>query len=220
MIRLSALFLAVSCVSPDVPLASAEIARVDSLPFFDSPDFTPRWHAEAPADFHAIPAFSLTDQHGTEITEADMDGKIAVVDFFFATCGGICPRLAESMAELDATLPADADVVLLSYSVMPEHDTVPVLAEYAESRGVTSDRWHFLTGDRAAIYDLGREAYFIEEDLGEDKDPDDFLHTENVVLLDGNRRIRGVYNGLNRASMAQLTADAHTLLDARLDRQP
>ena len=87
-----------------------------------------------------------------------------------------------------------------------------MLADYAEEQGVASLRWHLLTGDRASIYDLGRSAYFIEEDLGKDKAPDDFLHTENLVLLDGQRRIRGIYNGMNEASVAQLITDASTLL--------
>ncbi len=184
------------------------------LPFFDSPEFTPRWlePTEVPTGFHQIPEHAMTDQHGAEVTEAAMTGKVTVVDFFFASCRGICPRLAQSMQTIDEAFPSDAPVLLLSYSVMPEHDTVDVLATYAQTRGVTSPRWHFLTGDRAQIYSLGRTAYFVEESMGIERDDDEFLHTENVVLIDQNRRIRGIYNGVTDASVRQLITDAQTLL--------
>ena len=88
---------------------------------------------------------------------------------------------------------------------------MPVLKEYAEAKGVDSEKWHLVTGDRQQIYSLGRNDYFVEEDLGLEKEADDFLHTENFVLIDQDRRIRGIYNGLNKASVNQLIADIHTL---------
>ncbi|MFT4621814.1 MAG: protein SCO1/2 [Myxococcota bacterium] len=197
-------------------LASACAAEAPSagLPYFDSPEFTPRWVEPPPADFHRIPAFSLVDQHGAEVTEADLAGKVAVVDFFFTSCQGICPQLAEGMARIDGSISADAPMVLLSHSVMPGTDTVPTLARYADQRGITSERWHLLTGDRQVIYDLGRTAYFVEEELGIERTDDDFLHTENIVLVDAEGHLRGVYNGLNATSVAQLVTDAEALLGA------
>ena len=189
-------------------------SQPDALPYFNSPEFTPRWMAaqDVPADFHHVTEFSLQNQHGATINESVLDGRVTVVDFFFAACNGICPKLAESMSRVDLQLDSP-DVVLLSYSVTPETDTVPVLAEYADARGITSSRWHLLTGDRALIYHLGREVYYVEEDMGVEKGPDDFLHTENLVLIDQNRRIRGVYNGLNPGAVGQLIEDAQVLLN-------
>jgi len=105
----------------------------------------------------------------------------------------------------------DDGVLLLSHSLTPDYDSVSVLKQYAEAKGVNSKRWYLLTGERAMIYDLGRNQYFIEEDLGLAKDPDDFIHTENFVLLDVNQHIRGIYNGLNKAAISQLMADITTL---------
>ena len=200
-----------ACAEPPEALPS----RVQTLPFYDSAEFTPHWVApeELPADFHRIPAFSLTDQHGETVTQTEMDGQLTVVNFFFASCTGICPRLSESMKRVDETLPPD-DVLLLSHSVTPQTDTPEVLAEFAKNKGLNSERWHLLTGEQQVIYSLGRSAYFVEEDLGEEKDLTEFLHTENIVLIDEERHIRGIYNGLNTTSVDQLIADANTLLVA------
>lgn len=186
----------------------------EPLPYFDSPDFTPQWLTEdtLPADFHRLTPFSLTDQDGQPFTEADMLGKVAVVDFFFTFCPGICPQLTESMARIDAAIDASAELVLVSHSVAPEHDTPQKLSAFAARSGITSPRWFFLTGARAEIYTLGRSVYYIEEDMGREKSPEDFLHTENIVLLDRAGHLRGVYNGLRRPSVDQLIEDIQTLL--------
>jgi len=94
---------------------------------------------------------------------------------------------------------------------MPKYDSVAVLKKYADLRGVVDDKWHLVTGDRDHIYDLGRNSYFVEEDLGLEKDPDDFLHTENFVLIDKHKYIRGIYNGLNKAAIRQLLKDIKSL---------
>jgi len=105
----------------------------------------------------------------------------------------------------------DSEILLLSHSVMPSTDSVPVLKEYAKNHEVVANKWHLVTGDKKEIYALGRDQYFVENDLGEPKDIDDFLHTENFLLIDKNKHIRGIYNGLNRASIAQLITDIKTL---------
>lgn len=117
------------------------------------------------------------------------------------------------MKRVDETLPPEG-VLLLSHSVTPQTDTPEVLAEFAKNKGLNSERWHLLTGEQQVIYSLGRSAYFVEEDLGEEKDLTEFLHTENIVLIDEERHIRGIYNGLNTTSVDQLIADANTLLVA------
>ncbi|MFK7931113.1 MAG: SCO family protein [Myxococcota bacterium] len=194
--------------------ATSADRRVDTLPFYQDATFAPQWlePGAVPADFHQIPAFRLTNHRGESVDESLLDGKISVVDFFFTTCRGICPKLRKSMVRVDAAMEADADVVLLSHSVMPSKDTVEVLSDYAQTNGITSKRWHLLTGDRDQIYALGRSSYFVEDDQGEVVDKVDFLHTESMILLDGRRRIRGVYNGVNAASVDQLILDAKALL--------
>lgn len=186
----------------------------EPLPFYDSPEFTPRWHdpAALPADFHAVTPFALTDQHNRSFTEEQLAGKVAVVDFFFTFCPTICPKLTASMARIDAALPADADVVLLSHTVAPEYDTPQELRAFAKRAQITSPRWFLLTGERDEIYRLGRSVYFVEGNIGKTKDPDDFLHTESMVLIDQKGHLRGIYNGLDAEAVDQLISDAQALL--------
>lgn len=187
-------------------------SRVDRLPFYQDAVFTPVWITEnPPPGFHKIPPFSLTNQDGKKVTERTFDGKIYITDFFFTTCPGMCPRMMTNMADLQEAFLEDEQVLLLSHSVTPERDSVAVLKEYAEDRGILSDKWNLVTGDRQVIYELGRKSYFVEEDLGLEKDPDDFLHTENFVLVDGNGYIRGIYNGLKNQEIQQIIADVKTL---------
>jgi protein SCO1/2 len=189
-------------------------SRVDTLPFYNDATFTPRWLSADDSSldtFHRISSFNLINQEGQAITENSFKDKVYVVDFFFTVCPGICPRLTANMMDLQNEFMDDDDVLLMSHSVTPERDSVPVLKAYAEEKGILSDKWHLVTGARKEIYKLGRFDYFVEEDLGLEKDEDEFLHTENFVLVDQNRHIRGIYNGLNKTSIKQLIADIKTL---------
>lgn len=189
-------------------------SRVDHLPYYHEATFTPQWYQsdeELPSNFHQIPSFSLINQLGDSVTERDVAGKIFVVDFFFTSCPGICPKMTSNMQVVqDAFTEAD-DVLIMSHSVTPEYDEVDILKNYADAKGVNPKKWFLLTGDRDEIYDLGRNHYFIEEDLGLTKDADDFIHTENFILVDQHRHIRGIYNGLNSTAINQLIADIKTL---------
>lgn len=189
-------------------------SRTAILPYYNEGTFTPKWlypGTDQLANFHKVPDFSLTNQEGESFSEKNLEGKIYIADFFFTTCPGICPKMTTNMSLLQEAYLDDDEVYLISHSVMPELDTVEVLKRYAEEKGINSRTWHLLTGDRAQIYDLGRYQYFVEEDLGLEKDPDDFLHTENFVLVDKNKHIRGIYNGLNKTALKQLIADVETL---------
>ncbi len=189
-------------------------SRVETLPFYKEATFTPHWLSpddEALDTFHQISPFTLINQEGEEITEKNFEDKIYVVDFFFTTCPGICPKMTNNMMKLQDEFLQDEDILLLSHSVTPDRDSVPVLKQYAEEEGIVSHKWHLATGVRQEIYQLGRQEYFIEENLGLDKEVDEFLHTENFVLVDNNRHIRGIYNGLNKTSVNQLIADIRTL---------
>ncbi|MEL6969307.1 MAG: SCO family protein [Bacteroidota bacterium] len=189
-------------------------SRVKTLPFYNEATFTPHWIApddSALDSFHRISPFSLTNQEGEVVTAETFKDKIYVVDFFFTICPGICPKMTANMMELQEEFLSDDDVMLLSHSVTPDRDSVPVLKRYAEDKGILSHKWHLVTGTQQAIYKLGRKDYFVEEDLGLTKEEDEFLHTENFVLVDRNRHIRGIYNGLNKSSINQLIIDIKTL---------
>lgn len=191
-------------------------SRVEELPYYSEATYTPQWlkRGEVPGNFHRIPSFELINQSGARITEKDLDQKVTVVDFFFTACPGICPKMTNNMLLVQDVFLSDNNVQILSHSVTPEYDSVSVLKRYGRIKGVEQKRWHLLTGERSEIYDLGRNHYFVEEDLGLEKDPEDFIHTENFVLIDQNRRIRGIYNGLNKSSVNQLIADMKTLLQS------
>jgi protein SCO1/2 len=192
----------------------AETSRVDYLPFYKDDSFMPHWltpGTEVESSFHKIPDFKLFNQLGDTITQNTFENKIYITDFFFTTCPGICPKMTVNMAKIQEEFINDQDVLLLSHSVMPNTDTVSALKTYAENNNVIDNKWHLVTGDRNEIYALGREHYFVESDLGEVKSIDDFLHTENFLLIDKNKHIRGIYNGLNRASIQQLIIDIKTL---------
>ncbi len=189
-------------------------SRVESLPYFNEATFTPHWltpGSQEEKEFHVIPNFTLINQLGDTITNKTFENKIYITDFFFTTCPGICPKMTANMSKLQKEFKDDSTILLLSHSVTPEYDSVPVLQEYAKEKQINPNKWHLVTGDRKQIYDLGRNYYFVEEDLGVEKNEDDFLHTENFLLIDKNKHIRGIYNGLNRASIAQLIIDVNTL---------
>jgi protein SCO1/2 len=180
------------------------------LPFINKPDFTPEWISKNDASYsaiHRIPAFSFTDQDGENITEKTIDGKIYVADFIFTKCASICPKMTANMKMLQDKFINDKDVMFLSHSVTPEMDSVPVLKKYAVARGVISGKWHLLTGNKDDIYRLAKKEYFAGDTIGYYQAGNEFLHTENFILLDKQRRIRGVYNGTLSLEMERLIED-------------
>lgn len=193
---------------------SVNNSRVEELPYYSDAYFTPHWlssDSDSLIDFHQIPDFSLINQNGEPFTEKNVANKIYVVNFFFYTCPGICPKMTANLKVVqDAFSPADS-ILLLSHTVTPGIDSLPRLKKYAIEKEVNDTIWQLLTGDREQIYSLGRNSYFVEEDLGIDKPNEAFLHTENFILVDQNRHIRGIYNGLNSASVNQLIEDIRLL---------
>ncbi|HEX2684602.1 MAG TPA: SCO family protein, partial [Ferruginibacter sp.] len=140
-----------------------------ALPFINKPDFTPEWIATndpAYKHIHTIPPFSFTDQDGKTVTEKTVAGKIYVTDFIFTRCGGICPVMTGNMATLQEKYKNDDEVILLSHSVTPKMDSVPVLKKYADTKGVISGKWHLLTGDEDKIYELAKKQYFAGDTIG------------------------------------------------------
>lgn len=184
------------------------------LPFFNSADFTPVWIVKSDPQYvsiHRIPNFTFVDQEGKIVTESNLNGKITVSDFFFTFCPGICPRLTKNMGVLQTAFSGDSSILLLSHSVTPDLDSVSKLKEYADLYGVHHERWRLLTGKRSEIYTVAREGYFADAETGIQKGPDEFLHTENFILVDPQRRIRGVYNGTNPTEIERLIEDIKIL---------
>ena len=160
--------------------------------------------------YHKIANFSLTNQNGNRISQRDYQGKIYVADFFFTTCPSICPIMTNNMAYIQSKIMDDPQVKLLSFSVTPEIDSVPQLKKYALEKGVNDKKWNLLTGDKKEIYTLARKSYFVVKEDG-DGGPHDMIHTENFVLVDPNKRIRGYYDGTDKDAMENLLADLKTL---------
>ena len=189
------------------------------LPYYNTPDFTPLFlHTSNEITQkvnHRISPFSFTDQHGKNISEKEIEGKIHVANFIFTNCISICPVMTKHMKLLQKEFRDSPDVVLLSYSVTPWVDNVERLREFAAKNQITASNWHLLTGSTNQIYSLARKSYFAEEDLGFTKDSTQFLHTEHVMLIDTSKRIRGVYNGTLELEAEQLIRDIRQLLKER-----
>lgn len=160
---------------------------------------------------HHIADFHLTDQRGQVLTLDSLKGRIILADFFFTTCGSICPKMSAQMVRVQEEFREEPRLMLLSHSVTPERDSVPVLQAYGEEYGVDPAHWLLLTGDRPQIYRLARRSYFAATDEG-DGGPDDFVHTENFVLVDPQHRIRGFYDGTSEEDVDRAIGDIRILL--------
>ena len=160
--------------------------------------------------FHKIAPFSLTNQNGLTVTEKDYMNKIYVADFFFTTCPSICPKMTENMGLIQESIKTDNQVLLLSFSVTPEIDSVQQLKRYAIEKGVIDSKWNLLTGDKKEIYELARKSYLAVKSNG-DGGEHDMIHTENFILVDPEKRIRGFYDGTDTNAMDELLSDIKVL---------
>lgn len=190
--------LAIGCKLPEQKVA---------LPFYNTPDFTPIWLTPGNEGYnaiHTISKFAFTNQLGQSVTNKNVAGKIYVANFFFTSCSSICPQMMSNLAKVQHTFTNDSSVVILSHSVTPTRDDVPTLAKYAATNHIDSKSWWLLTGDKEAIYKMARQSYFADDESGYTKNINEFLHTENLVLIDRKGRIRGVYNGSLRLEVDNL----------------
>lgn len=159
--------------------------------------------------YHTIADFSLINQNGETITQEDYNDKIYVADFFFTTCQTICPIMTDHMVEIQEKLKNDNKVLLLSHTVTPEIDSVAQLKKYALEKGVNDAKWNLVTGDKKEIYDLARKSYLAAKDVP--YSDNDLVHTENFVLVDKKKRIRGFYDGTDPESIEKLLEDIKVL---------
>ena len=160
--------------------------------------------------YHTIADFSLTNQNGETINQNTYEGKIYIADFFFTTCPSICPLMTKNMNVIQEATKADKDVMLLSHSVTPEIDSVAQLKKYALENGIIDSKWNLVTGDKKQIYELARKSYFAVLNDG-DGGPYDMIHTENFILIDKEKRIRGTYDGTNKEEIEKLLEDLKIL---------
>lgn len=160
---------------------------------------------------HLVSDFSLTDQTGKTITRADFSNSITVVDFFFARCQGICPRMTSQMQRVYETFRGNPEVKLLSHTVNPENDSVEVLKAYAERYHAGADQWHFVTGDKPQLYNLARKSYLISDTEG-NGGKEDFVHSQNFALVDKQGHVRGIYDGTDSTDVDRLMLEMRMLL--------
>ncbi len=183
------------------------------LPVYNPSDVNPRLVDESVVHIrsnHKIADFNLINQNGDTITQEDYKGKIYVADFFFTRCMTICPVMTNNIGKLQEVFKNDDDVMFLSHSVTPVMDSVSVLRAYADKKGVIDSKWNVTTGDKKHIYELARKSYFAVLDEG-DGGLQDFVHTENFVLVDKKRQIRGFYDGTDSKDIQRLIADIKIL---------
>lgn len=159
---------------------------------------------------HKIANFSLTNQNGKTITQDNYKDKIYVADFFFTTCPSICPIMTDNMRDIQKEIINDNDIMLLSHSVTPVKDSVAQLKKYADEKGVIDSKWNLVTGDKKHIYELARKSYLAVRDDG-NGDKYDMIHTENFMLIDKKRQIRGFYDGTDSEAIKQLLKDIEKL---------
>lgn len=173
---------------------------------------SPDCKSNAVGGTHRVPPFKFTSQDRKEITEKDFEGKVYIVNFFFARCPDICPTMTSELLRAQEAFKDFPDVKMLSFSVDPAHDSVEVLKSYAEKFEVDTKFWTFVTGSKKEIYNMARCGYFISARENSSPIAVDFVHSDKVVLIDKDKRIRGYYGGTERKEIDRLITEVQILL--------
>jgi len=196
-----------------IPILYFLVKPKTKLPVYNPIDVNPRLVDDSVKHIskdHKVADFVLTNQNGKIITEADFKDKIYVADFFFTRCQTICPVMTSNMADLQDYFKEDDEIKFLSHSVTPIMDSIPVLRAYATKKGVIDGKWEITTGDKKHIYDLARKSYFAVLDEGDGGDQD-FIHTEQFILIDEKKQIRGFYDGTDINEVKRIIRDIEIL---------
>lgn len=183
------------------------------LPVYNPADVNPELvdsTMQFKSKYHKISDFSFINQNGKTITQKDYEHKIYVADFFFTTCGSICPKMTTNLLEVQKAIINNPKVMLLSHSVMPDIDDVAKLKQYAIKNHVDDRKWNLVTGDKKAIYRMARMSYLAVKQ-GKPNEMYDMVHTENFVLVDANRQVRGFYDGTKPSEIKRLIEDINFL---------
>ncbi|HCZ35215.1 MAG TPA: SCO family protein [Cytophagales bacterium] len=176
----------------------------------DLPVFGEREVVGTDTIYHTIAPFQFVDQDSSVITNADFKDQVYVADFFFTSCRTICPIMKTQMLRVYEATAEMPDVKILSHTIDPEYDTVALLHDFAERLGVTSNRWHFVTGVKDSIYKIAQTSYFATA-MEDKSEPDGFIHSGAFLLIDKKQRIRGKYDGTKEAEVNKLIADIKKL---------
>ena len=188
-----------------------------TLPIYNPADVNPELvdsTIQYKSKYHTIADFTFVNQNGDTITQKNYEGKIYVADFFFTTCGSICPKMTTNLEDVQKAILNNPKVMLLSHTVFPEVDSIPVLKEYAIKHHVVDSKWNLVTGDKKEIYTMARKSYLAVK-LGRPDQLYDMVHTENFVLVDQKRRVRGFYDGTNKEEI-QTPFRRHQFLVSRV----
>lgn len=180
-----------------------------TLPIFNPSDINPELvdsTVQYISKYHTIADFSFTNQNGKTITQKNYEGKIYVADFFFTTCTSICPKMTANLFDVQEAIKDNPKVMLLSHTVFPENDNVAVLKAYAKKYDIDDKKWNLVTGDKKEIYTMARKSYLAVK-LGKPEELYDMVHTENLVLVDTKRRVRGFYDGTKKEDIQKLIED-------------
>ncbi|MBO0358763.1 SCO family protein [Hymenobacter sp. BT186] len=159
--------------------------------------------------FHQLGDFTLSSQSGRLVSQKDLSNGVYVANFFFATCPGACPRMNSQMARVQEKFRNEPRVKLVSYTVDPEHDSVAVLGRYAEQYGAIAGKWFFLTGDKTALYRLATEEFKLPAPSGA---APGIVHSQNLYLVDRDKRVRGIYDGMKPKDVDRLMTEINVLL--------
>lgn len=160
--------------------------------------------------YHTVQPFSFINQYHDTVSEKTINNKIYVADFFFATCQSICPKMSSQLVHVQNAFKDDNNVLILSHTVNPANDTVEVLNGYAQTYGAIKNKWHLLTGNKKTIYDMARYSYLVNA-LEDDGSAEGFLHSELFILVDAQKRIRGMYDGTDSVAVVKLISDIKLL---------
>ena len=162
---------------------------------------------------NTVRPFTFIRQDGKQITEKDVAGKTYIAEYFFTTCKGICPKMNKNMQKIYLELKNEKDFMVLSHTVDPETDSVPVMKRYADSIGASINNWWFLTGTKENLYKTARESYLLDDPQNSSKNiTEQFIHTQFFALVDKGGQVRGIYDGLKKDEVDQLVTDTRMLL--------
>ncbi|MFT5846670.1 SCO family protein [Psychroserpens sp.] len=201
------------CISLFIGLSSCNTKQYKVLPIYNPADIKSELvdkRLQNKNSNHTVSDFELINQNGQIITQNNYKNKIYVTDFFFTSCGTICPIMTKNMAKIQEEFIDNDDIMFLSLSVTPEIDRVSVLKAYALKKGVIDTKWNVTTGDKKHIYNLARQSYFAVVERG-DGGLQDFIHTPNFILIDKEKQIRGIYDGTDDEDIERIIEDIYVL---------
>jgi protein SCO1 len=184
----------------------------NKAPLRTLPYYGPKHAEKKDTAYHTVPSFTFTDQHNERVTQETFRDKVYVTEYFFTTCQSICPVMNDHLEIVDSTFESRDDFMILSHTVDPEHDSVPVLLDYARAHGASYGKWRFVTGEKPSLYTQARKGYLLSAEEG-NGGAEDFIHTQNFALVDKERHIRGFYDGTDSAEVNRLIREIKILLN-------